>query len=156
MNAAGCAQRCLVIASLAAAGAAAPPAAAQRGVLEHHNGADRSGTYTMPTLTRSRAAGLHRDTAFDGSVQGAVYAQPLYWDDGAGSARVVVATEDNVVEALDAKTGKAVWQRRLGPSVPHSDLPCGNIVPLGITGTPTAGPTAAGSSASSSTLRGGP
>jgi outer membrane protein assembly factor BamB len=47
-----------------------------------------------------------------------------------------VATEDNIVQALDANTGKAVWRRSLGSPVPLSALSCGNINPLGITGTP--------------------
>jgi outer membrane protein assembly factor BamB len=33
---------------------------------------------------------------------------------------VIVATEDNVVAALDAITGTTVWQQRLGPSVAHA------------------------------------
>jgi hypothetical protein len=49
---------------------------------------------------------------------------------------VIVATEDNVVAALDAVTGRTVWQRNLGPATANSALPCGNIDPLGITGTP--------------------
>jgi outer membrane protein assembly factor BamB len=49
---------------------------------------------------------------------------------------VVVATEANVVAALDARTGATVWTRSLGAPVPLSALPCGNIDPLGITGTP--------------------
>ncbi|MBV8359891.1 MAG: hypothetical protein JO189_18430 [Deltaproteobacteria bacterium] len=49
---------------------------------------------------------------------------------------MLVATENNVVDALDAGTGKLIWQRSLAPPVPLSMLPCGNIDPLGITGTP--------------------
>ncbi len=99
------ARRRLVTACLAASAAAT---AAERGVLEHHNDAARSGVYTMPDLSHRRAAALHRDTGFDGSVEGAVYAQPLYWENGNGRAFVVVATEANMVEALDAKTGRFV------------------------------------------------
>ncbi len=49
---------------------------------------------------------------------------------------LIVASESNVVEAIDAKTGAPLWQRVLGKVVPHSDLPCANISPLGVTGTP--------------------
>jgi hypothetical protein len=45
-------------------------------------------------------------------------------------------TEDDNVLALDAGTGKPVWSRALGKPVPLDSLPCGNIDPLGITGTP--------------------
>jgi hypothetical protein len=49
---------------------------------------------------------------------------------------VIVATEDNVVAALDAVTGRTVWQQSLGPPAMSAAQPCGNIHPLGITGTP--------------------
>jgi outer membrane protein assembly factor BamB len=60
-----------------------------------------------------------------------IYAQPLVVD-----GRVFVASEGNTVYALDAATGTVAWQRNLGEPVPASDLPCGNIDPSGITGTP--------------------
>ncbi|MDQ1697846.1 MAG: hypothetical protein QOJ03_3199, partial [Frankiaceae bacterium] len=64
-------------------------------------------------------------------LDGAVYAQPLV------IGRVLVAaTENNTVYALDATTGRRIWKHHLGSPVPLQDLPCGNIDPLGITGTP--------------------
>src|SRR5271170_6419023 len=103
----------------------------------YHADAARSGHYVVPGLTWARAGDVRRDAAFDGRVPGNVYAQPLYWHP-AGAARglVIVATEDNAVVALDPVTGSTVWQSRLGPAVPLSKLECGNIDPLGITGTP--------------------
>jgi outer membrane protein assembly factor BamB len=47
-----------------------------------------------------------------------------------------VATEKNWVYGLRATTGARIWRRHLGPAQALSDLPCGNIDPLGITGTP--------------------
>jgi outer membrane protein assembly factor BamB len=64
-------------------------------------------------------------------LDGAVYAEPLIVD-----GRVIVATENNSVYSLDAQTGKIEWRTNLGTPVPRSALPCGNIDPLGITGTP--------------------
>jgi outer membrane protein assembly factor BamB len=61
----------------------------------------------------------------------AVYAQPLV-----AGGRVIVASEGNTVYALDSATGTVVWQTNLGEAVPGSELPCGNIDPSGITGTP--------------------
>jgi hypothetical protein len=55
---------------------------------------------------------------------------------GSTSGRLLVATEDNNVYALDATTGTAIWTRLLGKPVPRSALRCGNIDPLGVTGTP--------------------
>ncbi len=103
----------------------------------YHADAARSGHYVFPGLTWARAEEMRQDAAFDGRVPGNVYAQPLYWRPaGAAVGRVIVATEDNVVVALDAVTGRAVWQQSLGPATPRSKLPCGNIDPLGVTGTP--------------------
>src|SRR5213079_3202590 len=45
-------------------------------------------------------------------------------------------TESNNVYALDAVDGSIIWQRNVGTPVPVANLPCGNINPLGITGTP--------------------
>jgi outer membrane protein assembly factor BamB len=66
------------------------------------------------------------------SVDGAVYAQPLV----VGS-EVIVATENDTVYALSASSGTVRWSRHLGTPVP-AGLPCGNITPSGITGTPVA------------------
>jgi outer membrane protein assembly factor BamB len=118
---------------------AACPAAADDVLTYHHSNA-RNGLYTMPglTLTAARHAGL--DTSFKASVNGAVYAQPLYWHpNGAAAPELIVATENNYVYALNALTGAAIWQRRL-PAPIAGGLPCGDIVPEGITGTPVIDP----------------
>jgi outer membrane protein assembly factor BamB len=69
--------------------------------------------------------------AWSQALDGAVYAQPLVVD-----GVVLVATENNTVYALRARDGHVLWRRHLGTPVPRSELPCGNIDPLGITGTP--------------------
>jgi len=53
---------------------------------------------------------------------------------------LLVATENNFIQALDATTGKELWRRKVGPAVFRGSLPCGNIDPLGITGTPVIDP----------------
>ncbi|HUB06629.1 MAG TPA: hypothetical protein VMB50_06495 [Myxococcales bacterium] len=108
-------------------------------VLQYHGGPRRSGLYTEPALAPAALASLHRDPAFDGTVEGHVYAQPLYLPGRPGD-RLIVATESDVVEALDSRTGLPVWKRKLGEPVPRERLPCGDIDPLGITGTPVASP----------------
>ena len=65
-------------------------------------------------------------------VDGALYAQPLV----VGS-EVIVATENDSVYALDASSGAVRWSRHLAAAV-TGGLPCGNIDPSGITGTPVA------------------
>ena len=68
------------------------------------------------------------------SVDGAVYGQPLV----VGS-EVVVATENDSVYALSASDGAVLWTRHLASPV-TAGLPCGNVNPSGITGTPVADP----------------
>lgn len=48
---------------------------------------------------------------------------------------MLAATENDTVYALDPADGAVVWSRHLATPVPGSDLPCGNIDPLGITST---------------------
>jgi PQQ enzyme repeat len=106
-------------------------------VTQHHNDYMRDGLYIDPAFTFSAASNLTRDLSFNGTVSGNVYAQPLYLDNGpAGRAVVIAVTESNNVYALDAVSGNVVWQDHLGTPVPTSKLPCGDINPLGITGTP--------------------
>jgi polyvinyl alcohol dehydrogenase (cytochrome) len=68
---------------------------------------------------------------------GTIYAEPLV----VGNL-VIVADEGDVVTALSATTGAIVWQRQVGNSVDTSGFNCGNIDPLGITGTPVVDPVA--------------
>jgi outer membrane protein assembly factor BamB len=111
-------------------------------IATYHASPDRAGHYVVPGLTWQVAANLHRDTGFDARVDGAVYAQPLYWHPpGRARGVLIVATEQNRVYALDAATGQQVWARDLGPPAPGAAaLPCGDISPLGITGTPVIDP----------------
>ena len=116
------------------------PVSVMRGavnVSEHHNHATRDGLYVDPAFTKTAAAALKRDLTFEGNISGNVYAQPLYIEGGpGGKAMVITVTESNNVYALDACDGTVIWQRHVGQPVPLGNLPCGNINPLGITGTP--------------------
>ncbi len=110
-------------------------------VLEFHNSPRRDGVYVDSTLTRASASTFHVDTTFNASVPGAVYAQLLYFVDGPrGKDVIIAATEENTVVALDAASGAALWTVNLGIPVPLSQLLCGDIDPLGITGTPVIDP----------------
>jgi outer membrane protein assembly factor BamB len=68
-------------------------------------------------------------------LDGAVYGQPLII-----GREIVAATEGGTIYALQAQGGKEIWHRHIADPVPLSDLPCGNIDPLGITGTPVYDP----------------
>jgi outer membrane protein assembly factor BamB len=106
-------------------------------ITQHHNHITRDGFYVDPAFTKATAAALARDFAFDSTISGNVYAQPLYLESGpSGRPTILVVTESNNVYALDAADGTALWQRNVGTPVALTNLPCGNIDPLGITGTP--------------------
>ena len=106
-------------------------------VVEYHNHDSRDGLYVDSAFTQGNASTLRRDTTFNGTIVGNVYAQPLYIEGGPGGRAMVIAvTESDDVYALDAASGSIIWQKNLGVPVPLASLPCGNIDPLGITGTP--------------------
>ena len=92
----------------------------------YHGNAARTGIAAgFPTLQ----GGL--SIAWTAALDGAVYGQPL-----GVAGRVIVATENDSVYALDPANGHVAWRRHLGTPVPLATLPCGNIDPLGITSTP--------------------
>jgi outer membrane protein assembly factor BamB len=69
------------------------------------------------------------------ALDGEVYGQPLVV-----GGHVLAATEANSVYAFDAATGAQLWRVQLGAPVKGGTLPCGNIDPSGITGTPVIDP----------------
>ncbi len=119
-------------------GAPAPPPAAvgAASVLQFHKHATRDGVYVDAAFTRTAAAMLKKDAAFHALTNGQIWAQPLYWDAGAGGKDLVIAaTQTNEVSAFDAATGAVVWQKTLAPAV-SGGLPGATIMPIGVTGTP--------------------
>ncbi|MEO6821537.1 MAG: PQQ-binding-like beta-propeller repeat protein [Candidatus Nanopelagicales bacterium] len=90
----------------------------------YHGDLQRSGMGASGTAP----AGLL--TAVTVALDGAVYAAPIV----AGQV-VIVATENDSVYGLSA-SGGLLWKVHLGSPTPRSNLPCGDIDPLGITGTP--------------------
>jgi hypothetical protein len=114
-----------------------PMRSAAQSVTTYHGNLERTGNFVMPRLSWERARRVHLDSVFAPRFSGHLYAQPLYWQPpGTASAELIVATESNMVYAIDAATGRVAWARGLGPPVPLSAQRCGNIDPLGITGTP--------------------
>ncbi len=94
----------------------------------HHDNARTGYLPNMPDpnkLTKGWSANL----------DGAVYAQPLMV-----KGHLIVVTEGDSVYSLDPKSGSVLWHTNVGQPVPQSTLPCGDINPLGITGTPVYDP----------------
>ena len=107
-----------------------------KSVAEYHGGTDRSGHYVVSGLGYREAAATRQDRQFDGRVEGQIIAQPLYWEpDRGGPGEVIVATNSNIVSALDAISGKTIWTRTLGDAATPL-IPCGRIGPIGLGGTP--------------------
>jgi outer membrane protein assembly factor BamB len=116
---------------------AIPAGLAAADVLQHHRNPSRDGLYVDPLITQIAAGAIHRDPAFHAPLPGPTYAQPLYVSSGPGGRpTLIVATEQNIVLALDASDGSRIWTTTLGAPVPLAQLPCGDIDPLGVTGTP--------------------
>jgi hypothetical protein len=137
-------RRCLTLLMAPAAGIG--NAVADESVITYHNAANRSGLCVAPTLTWTKAPAVKLNTSFHAAVEGWVCAQPLYWvPPTGGAARIIVATENNFVYALNPSTGEQIWARSLAPVVtsPPSELPCANINPyMGVTGRPVIDPVA--------------
>jgi outer membrane protein assembly factor BamB len=111
-------------------------ASAQVNVIQFHNHSSRDGLYIDSAFTQSAAANLTRDLNFDGTIDGTVYAQPLYLEGGPGGPMIIVATTSNNIYALDAVDGSVIWERNVGPPVSADDLVCTKFDPMGIIGTP--------------------
>jgi outer membrane protein assembly factor BamB len=126
--------------ALLAAGFMPGAGAEERGVLTYHNDAARSGHFVVPGLTWEKARALRPDASFAARVAGHLYAQPLAWRAAGSSTMLITASEDDVVQAFDGQTGSELWRRAVGTPVARGSLPCGNISPLGITGTPVIDP----------------
>ncbi len=135
------------------AGPPEPDVDAGDSVLRHHKNFNRDGVYVEAALTKvavlgtaagasadGGTSGLHQDPGFHGVLPDPndhVFAQPLFVDGmGAGPDLVIVATAANNVYALDATTGVQQWVENVGTPVPLMSMPCGNLDPFGITGTP--------------------
>lgn len=77
----------------------------------------------------------HLTQAWNTPLDGAVYAEPLVVNN-----HVIVATENNTIYSLDANTGGIIWHTHISTPVDGHASGCGNISPLGITGTPVYDP----------------
>jgi outer membrane protein assembly factor BamB len=93
----------------------------------YHGDLSRSGF--VPDISPYSSAHLSwRSVTLDGDV----YAEPLIVGNN-----VLIATENDSMYDLDANTGHVIWRTHFGTPVNGGDLPCGDINPSGITGTPT-------------------
>ena len=150
--------RLLAVAVALLAGITGVKARAQVPMVTQHSDIARSGANTSETtLTTGNVNTSTFGKLFTESVDGQVYAQPLYLPNvqvtGKGAHNVVyIATENDSVYAFDGdSSGSALWQANLASSshgagsgataVPEADVNSTDISPkYGITGTPVIDP----------------
>jgi outer membrane protein assembly factor BamB len=116
-------------------GAAAPKAGSPAGAATTHV----SAAHTWPMYHRSPGrSGVAAASAkpplkplWRANLDGSVYGETLFV-----GGLVIVATENDTVYGLKPGNGHVVWRRHLGQPQTQAELDCGNINPLGITGTP--------------------
>jgi hypothetical protein len=125
-------------ASGGAGGAAGASPATAASVLTRNKHESRDGFFIEPTLTRQAVSrGMAPDASFKAAFTGAMYAAPLYAENGPGGhGAFIVATTSNVVYALDETTGAVVWTHAIGAAPARTGAGCGNVNPVGITSTP--------------------
>jgi len=119
--------------------AQSPQDSAQDNVLTYHGNPDCRGNFVVPGLTWQRAKSLHMDEKFPRTCGRQCLCAAASLARTRGELRGCCCGRhgrENKVHALDATTGNAIWTRSLGKPVARSALRCGNISPLGITGTP--------------------
>jgi hypothetical protein len=106
-------------------------------VVQRNNNPTRDGHFVQPTLTKTAAATMKMDTSLAATFTGNVYASPLYVENGpGGKGAFIIATENNDLMALDETSGAKLWSVNLGTAATQTGAGCGNIAPIGITGTP--------------------
>jgi outer membrane protein assembly factor BamB len=122
-------RRALIVPALAlatVASSATAATAASKDWTQYHGSRNRHGVAaSMPHYS-----GRHLHVVKQINLDGAVYASPLVVH-----GITIAATENNTVYAFNAHNHQ-VWKRHLGAPSPQSQRPCGDIDPLGITGTP--------------------
>jgi outer membrane protein assembly factor BamB len=142
--------RAASVAIAALSGLVAAGAHAQVNITTQHNNNQRTGANLSETiLTPSNVNSSQFGKLFSVSLDGQVYAWPLYMSKLAipnqGTHNVVyVATMNNSVYALDADSGTQLWKQNFGPPVHPCDVEWHENVTqgssIGIMGTPVIDP----------------
>ena len=111
-------------------------AGTQVNVTQKNNNPSRDGLYIDSAFTPGNAANLVRDLNFDGTIVGNVHAQPLYIEGGPNGPMIIAVTASNNIYALNATTRRRDLAAQPWHALRPGGIPCGNIFPVGIIGTP--------------------
>ena len=112
------------LAVLTVAASATAATAASKDWTQYHGSRNRHGVASMPAFHG------HLHVVKKIGLDGAVYGSPLVVH-----GLTIVATENDTVYAFNSHNHR-VWKHHLAAPSPQSQRPCGDIDPLGITGTP--------------------
>jgi hypothetical protein len=121
-------------------------------VLQFHLNPSRDGHFIDPAMTKVAAAALKVDTTFGGinnpgvrlcadaacsKTGGPLWATPLYVENGVGGkGTFYVADDSNNLYAIDETTGAYDWAKLPFAQRAGATGTCGNVAPIGVTGTP--------------------
>jgi hypothetical protein len=122
----------------AEAGTDAGGTAVGASVLEYHNHHNRDGYFQDKAITAASTAKLALDPAFAATFPDNTWASPLYVENGVGGkGTFYVATAGNDLYAFDETTGAQAFPvKSFGSPATTSGAGCGDVQPIGITGTP--------------------
>jgi outer membrane protein assembly factor BamB len=115
----------------------APPAVGGS-VLTFHNHVNRDGYFKDPLVTVTGASSVSYDPSFHATFSDNLWASPLYVENGVGgNGTFYLATAGNNVYAFGEADGTLLWAKSFGtPASQSYSNGCGNVQPIGITGTP--------------------
>ena len=111
-------------------------------VLEYHSHHNRDGYFQDPLLTAGAAGKVAYDATFQATFTDNVWTSPLYVENGVGGkGTFYVGSAGNDVYAFDETAGAAAWPMKnfgkaASASYAKNQGGCGNVQPIGITGTP--------------------
>lgn len=119
------------------AGTGGTPPAETDDVLERNKRASRDAHFMQPAMTKAAVAMTAADATFAATVDGAMWASPLYIANGPGGKGAFIAvTASNNVYAINETTGAKLWTRSIGMAPGNTGAGCGPNTPIGILSTP--------------------
>jgi YVTN family beta-propeller protein len=117
---------------------AASGTAAQSGSPSHHARYQQWANFHRTAAKTGHAISgvkLPLHAAWQKNLDGGVWSEPVI-----ARGVLIAATEGDSVYGLNPTTGKQLWHAKLGTPEPLNQQPCGDIDPIGITGSPAFDP----------------
>jgi hypothetical protein len=114
------------------------PPAVGASVLTFHNHVSRDGYFQDRLVTTAGASSVSYDPSFRPTFSDNLWTSPLYVENGVGgNGTYYLATAGDNVYAFGEADGALLWTKSFGSPASRSySNGCGNVQPIGITGTP--------------------